>query len=227
MRTALGLLLMAATLVAAPTALGAQQTESWAQNVDEDDIQAVGYVVRVGDEDFELRTHADGVLVFPIPRDRDYSADLQVGNRIQVFYDEELFDAGTPSVTYLEVYSGPIDGTEEAQSSTSSRDFDTELENEAEAALREARQETRQAVNEAEREVEEFGNEVEQEAEELGNEVEQAVDNVIDDEEEASTYQSATYDRDELPQTASNLPLVWVSGALLMLLGALALRSSR
>lgn len=242
MKTLLGSLLTIVLLVI-PAALSAQ-TESWAQHVDEDDVQAVGYVVKVEDDRFDLRTHSDGVMTFPIPQDRDYSADLQIGNRVQVFYDQDLFASGSPSITFMETYSGPIaegDGTEgdNARNLAVERDgavgtdTETALEaeakeamNEAESEIAEAGDEVEEAWDETREEAQQAWNETEQEAREFGNEVEAAAENDDAGEREAN-YQNQTYSRDTLPQTASSLPLMLAAGSLLTLLGAVALRSAR
>ncbi len=193
------------------------QNESWADRVDEDDVQAVGYVVRVEDQQFDLRTHSEGVITFPIPQDADYSGVLQIGERVQVWYDQDLFNAGTASITYLESYSGPV-----AENDNADMSGDTEVENEIEEAANEAEAE----IAEAGDEIEEAWDETTAEARELASETRTAAADAFDGEDD-SDYESQTYDSDELPQTASNLPLILMAGGFLTLLGALALRAVR
>lgn len=224
----LALILVAALLVGVPVAADNHmpKDETVWDRIGPNDIRVDGHVMAVRQDTFDLRTLDKGLLTFPIPNQEGVMADLEMGNRIQVWYDPSAATNELSGVvTVWEAYVlEPVEVEVETEPAPMP---ETQLENEIEEGVEEIRDEandlmeqTEDALATAEAEMEEGAEEVRDEA----NDAMEQIEDAVETDEVETDYYNTTY-RSTLPQTASATPTRSLAGLLLIGVGALVLRT--
>ena len=204
-------------------------TESWADEVDPQDVRVLGTVAEVGDETFTLKTFGDDkVYRFEIPSDATQQADVRTGNEVQVWYDPEGFERDGNlyyRAARIETAEADVAGVESGEptelSATAEVDVDATT---AEQDLTVEQDLTDDELRAESLGVDEPATQDELAQDELSRQGDFAEDELAEQDELAQD--EFAQDEQTLPQTAGTLPLVAVGG-LLALFAAVALRLHR